>query len=186
MESVYSRYLQPQREDRIECNAYYFLLSEWIARHLECPVDWKSRALAVISISWIIILFHSLPALNIYIITFHHFIITVIVALKLLRLACPYLWHNTSLIGRPFVWITQRWRSNCPLGRRQIKSLHQVLSALQIWARWRSGGDNADQEGASDAKQTPMQLRCGVDHPHEHIDLFVGITHVFVFKLLSM
>ena len=67
IESVYSSYLQPQREDRIECNAYYFLLSEWIARHLECPVDWKSRALAVISISWIIILFHSLPALNIYI-----------------------------------------------------------------------------------------------------------------------
>ena len=66
IESVYSSYLQPQREDRIECNAYYFLLSEWIARHLECPVDWKSRALAVISISWIIILFHSLPALNIY------------------------------------------------------------------------------------------------------------------------
>ena len=48
--------------------------------------------------------------------------------------------------------------------------------------RW----DNADQEGASDAKQTPMQLRCGVDHLHEHIDLFVGISHVFVFKLLSM
>ena len=67
MESVYSSYLQQQKETGIECNAYYFLLSEWIARHLECPVDWKSRALAVISISWIIILFHSLPALNIYI-----------------------------------------------------------------------------------------------------------------------